>query len=374
MTKDKLKVLEVTGEPIASGGQEMFIVNVLRHMNMKVLQIDLLTPYYCDNNAYRKDVEKFGGKVICQERPFHPGSLRTDIIKPLYHYLKNNKYDVAHIHSGSITILALASLITWLCGIKKIIVHSHSTGKVKDLRYRLLKIFSYPFLRFIPDEYCACSVAAGEWKFPKSVVRKKLRVINNGVDLDLFSPNPDKRVEMRRNLGILESSLVIGNVGRFSLTKNHSFTFNVFKVLKDKIQNSKLMLVGDGELMDEAKERVKELGIEKDVIFVGRVNNVQDYVQAMDVFVFPSLWEGLGLVGVEAQGVGIPVIASTNVPQEMKLTDDVFYLPLDNIEKWVDKIIEVSSFPRKNNIDKIREQGYDINQTAEEVRKLYITD
>ena len=119
---------------------------------------------------------------------------------------------------------------------------------------------------------------------------------------------------------------------------------------------------------------MKQKSVLKNWIFVGRVNNVQDYVQAMDVFVFPSLWEGLGLVGVEAQGVGIPVIASTNVPQEMKLTDDVFFLPLDNIESWIEKIIEVSSFPRKNNIDKIREQGYDINQTAEEVRKLYITD
>ena len=229
-------------------------------------------------------------------------------------------------------------------------------------------------MRFIPDEYCACSVAAGEWKFPKSVVRKKLRVINNGVDLDLFSPSPDKRAEMRKNLGILDSTLVIGNVGRFSTPKNHPFTFEVFKALKDQVKNSKLMLVGDGELMDDAKDRVKELGLEKDVIFVGRVNNVQDYVQAMDVFVFPSLWEGLGLVGVEAQGVGIPVIASTNVPLEMKLTDDVFYLPLDNVEDWVDKIIEVSSLPRKNNIDKIRKQGYDINQTAEKLRKLYLNN
>lgn len=374
MKRGNLKILELTGEPIASGGQEMFIVNVLRHMNMNGLQIDLLTPYYCDNGGYRRDVEALGGRVVCFNLPFAPGGLRLNFIKPLYSYLRDQEYDVIHIHSGSTTVLALAALIAKINKIPRIIVHSHSTGFVKNAKYYILKIFTYPLLKYFPDEYCACSIAAGEWKFPKSVVRKKLRVINNGVDLDLFSPNPDKRVEMRRNFGILESTLVIGNVGRFSLTKNHSFTFNVFKALKDKIQDSKLVLVGDGELMDEAKERVKELGIEKDVIFVGRVNNVQDYVQAMDVFVFPSLWEGLGLVGVEAQGVGIPVIASTTVPQEMKLTDDVFYLPLDNVEKWVVKIIEVSSLPRKNNIDKIREQGYDINQTAEELRELYLNN
>lgn len=369
-----MKILEISGEPIASGGQEMFIINVLRHINMDSLKIDLLTPYYCDNEVYLKDAEKNGGKVTILNLPFQPGSLRLNIVLPLYNYLKSNRYDAVHIHSGSITVLVFASLIAWLCSVKMIVVHSHSTGKVKDLKYHLLKIFSFPFLRFIPDEYCACSVAAGEWKFPKSVVRKKLRVINNGVDLDLFSPSPDKRAEMRKNLGILDSTLVIGNVGRFSTPKNHPFTFEVFKALKDQVKNSKLMLVGDGELMDDAKDRVKELGLEKDVIFVGRVNNVQDYVQAMDVFVFPSLWEGLGLVGVEAQGVGIPVIASTNVPLEMKLTDDVFYLPLDNVEDWVDKIIEVSSLPRKNNIDKIRKQGYDINQTAEKLRKLYLNN
>lgn len=368
------KILEITGEPIAYGGQEALLSNIFKHINVSNIQLDLLTLYFCTNDSYKTAVEEKGGKLECMNLHYKPGALRSDIFFPILRYLQIHNYDVVHIHSGSTTVLALVSFAAKLAKVKKIIVHSHSTGKVKDLRYRLLKIFSYPFLRFIPDEYCACSVAAGEWKFPMSVVRKKLRVINNGVDLDLFSPNPDKRVEMRRNLGILESTLVIGNVGRFSLTKNHSFTFNVFKVLKDKIQDSKLVLVGDGELMDEAKERVKELGIEKDVIFVGRVSNVQDYVQAMDVFVFPSLWEGLGLVGVEAQGVGIPVIASTNVPQEMKLTDDVFFLPLDNIESWIEKIIEVSSFPRKDNIDKIREQGYDINQTAEEVRKLYITD
>ena len=368
------RILEITGEPIASGGQEMFIINVLRHINMDSLKIDLLTPYYCDNKVYQNDVENNGGKVTILELPFQPGSLRLNIITPLYIYLKNNRYDVVHIHSGRITVLVFASLVSWLCGTNKIIVHSHCTGKVKDLMYRLLKIFSYPFLRFIPDEYCACSIAAGEWKFPQSVVRKKLRVINNGVDLDLFSPNQAKRTEIRRKYEIGEDTLVIGNVGRFSLPKNQPFTFEVFKSLKNKIENSKLILVGDGELMDEAKERVKELGIEKDVIFVGRVSNVQDYVQAMDVFVFPSLWEGLGLVGVEAQGVGIPVLASTAVPQEMKLTDDVFYLPLDNVEKWVEKIIEVSSLPRKNNIDKIREQGYDINQTAEELRELYLNN
>ena len=141
-----MRVLEITGEPISSGGQEMFIINVLRHINMEGLRIDLLTPYYCDNDVYRNDVEKRGGKVTCLELPFNPGGFRSNIIKPLFYYLKTNRYDVVHIHSGSITVLSISSLIAWFCGVKKIIVHSHSTGTSKNLKYLLTKFFSVPWL------------------------------------------------------------------------------------------------------------------------------------------------------------------------------------------------------------------------------------
>ena len=374
MKNNKVMILEITGEPIASGGQEMFIINVLRHIDMTSFQIDLLTPYYCDNERYRKVVEDRGGRVVCFNLPFHPGSFRWNVLNPMCGFIRNNHYDIVHIHSGSITVLAFASLAARMNGIRKIVVHSHSTGVGRSLKYRLLKVLSYPFLKYIPSDYCACSVAAGEWKFPKSVVKNKLRVINNGIDLNLFSPQPDIRKSMREKLGFDEHALVIGNVGRFFPEKNHPFIVKVFTCLKKKVSNSKLLLVGDGELMEQFKRQVADMELAMDVVFTGRVSNVQDYVQAMDVFVFPSFYEGLGLVGVEAQGVGIPVIASTNVPPEMKLTEDVTYLGLDSVNDWVEKIIEVFAHPRQDNVSLIREQGYDINQTAEELRKIYISE
>lgn len=371
MKRGNLKILELTGEPIASGGQEMFIVNVLRHMNMNGLQIDLLTPYYCDNEGYRRDVEALGGRVVCFNLPFAPGGLRLNFIKPLYSYLRDQEYDVIHIHSGSTTVLALAALIAKINKIPRIIVHSHSTGFVKNAKYYILKIFTYPLLKYFPDEYCACSVAAGVWKFPTSVCAHQLKVIKNGIDLTLFSPNLQIRDNIRKRFSI-DNDLLLGQVGRLSFQKNQEFSIKILSILKRKGIKSRLLLVGEGELLDALKTLAVTENVCDDVLFIGRVSDVHFYVQAMDLFLFPSRWEGFGLVGVEAQGVGTPVIASTAVPQEMKLTDDVTYLPLDDVDKWVDKILEVSSLPRKNNVEKIREQGYDINQTAEDIRKLYI--
>ena len=153
-----MNILEITGEPIGTGGQEMFIINVLRHINMKDLKIDLLTPYYCENEIYREEVVNKGGQVYCIGLPFAPGGFRWNIMKPLNRFLKVNRYDVVHIHSGSTSMLMLCSLVARWNGIKKIIVHSHCTGYVKSMKYYLLKMLTYPVLRFIPSYYCACSV------------------------------------------------------------------------------------------------------------------------------------------------------------------------------------------------------------------------
>lgn len=369
--KDSLRILELTGEPIASGGQEMFIVNVLRHMDMTRLHIDLLTPYYCDNESYREDVEKLGGNVVCFNLSFAPGGLRLNILRPIHRYLRHHRYDIIHIHSGSTIVLAMVALIARINKIPSIIVHSHSTGFVKNTKYYFLKACTYPLLKKIPDVYCACSKEAGLWKFPTSVCTHQLKVIKNGIDLTLFAPNLQIRYGVRKRFSISDE-LLLGQVGRLSFQKNQEFSIKILSILKRRGIKSRLMLVGDGELLDTLKTLAVTENVCDDVFFVGRVADVYNYVQAMDLFLFPSRWEGFGLVGVEAQGVGVPIIASTAVPQEMKLTDDVFYLPLDSVEEWVDKIIEVSSLSRKNNIAKIREQGYDINQTAEELRKLYL--
>lgn len=367
-----MKILQLTGEPILSGGQESFIINVVKNMNMDGINIDILTPYYCKNNFYKGIIEALSGNVYSLNCKFNPGSLRWNIVYPLYTFLKGNHYDVIHIHSGSTTVLALASLIAKLSGIKKIIVHSHCTGRVKDMKYYLLKLLTFPFLRYIPNYYCACSEEAGIWKFPKSIVYKRLKIINNGIDLNLFKPQIDVRNSLKRKLNIADQTLVVGHVGRFTIEKNHEFIIKVFSKLCSIVNDSKLLLVGDGELLQNMRNLVKDLNIEDKVIFTGNVSDVYNYMQVMDVFLFPSFWEGLGLVAIEAQGVGIPIIASKNVPSEMKLTDDVTFLDL-NINIWVEQILKFSKLKRKCNAKYIQNAGYAITLTSQELRNIYMS-
>ena len=239
------------------------------------------------------------------------------------------------------------------------------------MKYYLLKMLTYPVLRFIPSDYCACSVEAGMWKFPKRIVKTKLQVVKNGIDLTKFHMDNEKRMEYRSLLNIADGTIVIGHVGRFSFVKNQEFLIEVLSLVKQRNIDVKLMLIGTGETLHEIRDLVKVRDLENEVLFVGAIPNVYDYMQAMDIFAFPSRWEGLGIVGIEAQAVGLPVIASDVIPKEMKLVDSVSFLSLNNPEKWADCIVKTVFHIRRDSIEIIKEQGYDITNTAEIVRAIY---
>ena len=193
-------------------------------------------------------------------------------------------------------------------------------------------------------------------------------------DLNLFAPDETKRLEYRKMLDISDKTMVIGNVGRFSYVKNQEFLIEIVSQLKQRRKNIKLMLVGVGETMNEIKSLVVSKKLTEDVLFIGGVNNVYDYMQAMDIFAFPSRWEGLGMVGVEAQAIGMPVVASTAVPISMKLVDDVVFLSLDDINAWLGGLNRDVLKSHVNNTDIMRRHGYDINLTAKDIRVLYTQD
>ena len=366
-----MKILELTGEPIGTGGQEMFIINVLRHIDLTDLQIDWLTPYYCENDTYRKEIEDRGGKVICFDLRFNPGGSRNNIVKPLHKFLKENHYDVIHIHSGSTSILALCALVAKWNKVKKVIVHSYCTSLAKTWKYYFLKMLTTPFFMTCPTDFLACSGDAGQWKFSSSIVSKKLQVVKNGIDLDRFHPDDSIRKAFRAKLGISDDTIVIGHVGRFSFQKNQEFLVDALSLLIQRGSKSVLMFIGVGETMNEIKSIVHDKNLDNKIFFIGSVSNVNDYMQAMDIFAFPSRWEGLGIVGIEAQAIGIPLIASTKVPLEMKLIADVEFLSLDNIDTWVDCLDREVLKLRVDNTEIIRECGYDIELTAKNIRTLY---
>ncbi len=367
-----MNVLEVFGEPIANGGQESFVIQVLEHMDHDQFRVDMLTPYYCDNTLYREMVESLGGQIYSFGLEFEPGKSRFNIGDKLDAFLRKHDYDVVHVHSGSISVLAITAKYAARHGVPDIIVHSHCAAEKKTLRYRLTKAWFYQTMMRSPTHYCACSRVAGEWKYPKSIVERQMVILKNGVDPEKYAYDPDRRSRIRTELAIPDDAFVLGHVGRFSYQKNHAFLVEIFASVLQKRGDTYLILIGDGETRADVERQVKSLGIEDKVRFCGRVDNVQDYLQAMDVFVLPSRYEGLPLVGVEAQAAGLPVVTSTNVSEELAITDLTTFLPLDAPkDAWADEVVKHEGQMRQDQSGRLREEGYDIRQTVAEIEKLY---
>jgi len=369
-----MKVLEAFGEPILSGGQEAFVFEILKNINMENLQIDCLTAYEWGNDKYRQIVEEHGGAAYELNLPFQPGKSRMNIAEPFRKFLQNHAYDVVHIHSGSISALAVMASVADSAGIGRVIVHSHVTGDKDNFRHKILRFLASLSMKKHVSVYCACSKEAAEWKFVPRYARQAL-IIKNGIDTERFAFNPVSRNEYRKKLGIDGDCFVLGHVGRFSYQKNQAFLIKIFKQLTERTPDSKLLMVGDGEDREEIETQIKELKLTDKVILTGNVENVQDYLQAMDVFVFPSRFEGFGIVVMEAQSAGLPAIVSDSVPQEVGIVDDMIFLDLKDtpIVTWVDKILQFKKHKRKNRAEKVKRAGYDIKSTAETVRKLYLS-
>lgn len=368
-----MRVLEAFGEPLSYGGQEAFVMNMLGCMDRTDMTIDLLSPYYCDNERLISTIGEYGGEVYTLGCSFRPGSVRLGAVKPVIQFLKTHKYDVIHIHSGSSSMLAILAWAAGSSGIPGIIVHSHCTG-MHGWKHSVSKVLTAPALAKYPSEYCACSGEAGEWRFSRKICRDRLKIIPNGIEPERFLYDADKRSAVRKELGIEDDNIVIGNVGRLSFQKNQSFLLYLLKEIKgaDGPDSNcyKLLLVGNGEDMAELKTKAAELGIGEDVIFTGARNNVSDYYQAIDVLAVPSRFEGLGMVVIEGQAAGLDVIASEGVPQTADVTGSVSFISLDDSEGW----IKALTAPHKRHYEynaMVKASGFTAASSAEIVRDMY---
>jgi glycosyltransferase involved in cell wall biosynthesis len=365
-----MRVLEAFGEPISHGGQESFVMNVVQNMDLTGLQIDFLTPYYCDNEEYRQKISSLGGKIFELKKEFRPGKSRLYLRDTINQFFQQNKYDVVHVHSGSTSILTIFSYYAKKNGVKKVIVHSHVASEKKSLKGNIVKLCCNYFMKNNINYYCACSGVAGEAKFTANT---NFIVINNGIDLNKFSYNKEKRIYMREKLKVANNTFIMGHVGRFSYQKNHEFLLQIFNAFQTLIENSILLLIGTGELEETIKAKVLEMGIEKRVKFIGTVNNVSDYMQAMDCFVLPSRFEGLPIVAIEAQASGLPCFLSDRISKETAITDLAYFQSLnDSPQVWAESIINNSSYKRRDMKSIICDAGYDIKDVAIVVRNMYL--
>ena len=269
------------------GGVESVVMNYYRNIDRDKIQFHFL----CDEDSTDipyDEIEKLGGKVIV----IPPYQKLFKYQKELYKIFKENNYKIVHSHINALSVFPLR--IAKKAGVPIRIAHSHSTSNKKEWKKNILKMILRPFSKLYANNYFACTEYAGKWLFGKKVVeRKELNVINNAIDLKKFEFNENTREDLRKELGIKEDVLVIGHVGRFMKQKNHEFLIDVFEKAIKQDDNIYLILVGQGPLEDKIKEMAKEKGIENKILFLGQRHDVNKLYKAMDIFVLPSLYEGL---------------------------------------------------------------------------------
>ena len=363
--KEPIRILHVIGV-MNRGGAETMIMNLYRNIDRSKVQFDFVQNEG-EEAAYDREILELGGRIY--HCPRYKGKNHLNYVKWWNNFFKNNKdtYQIVHGHIGSTASIYLS--IAKKSGAYTI-AHSHSAGE-GSLLYR---IFSYS-TRNIADMFFACSKDAGISRYGERIGKNTERciVLNNAIDTKKFAFSNERRVAMRNKLGILEDSLVIGHVGRFVEAKNHAFLLDVFEEIFKVNINAKLLLVGDGELRASIEHIVEEKQLKDVVIFAGIQPNVWDYYQAMDVFLFPSIYEGLPVSMVEAQAAGLPCFVSSNVPYETAITDLVDFISLDISPKnWALKILDNCNAERLDVTDKIKKAGYDVSYTANWLTDFYL--
>lgn len=344
------------------GGLETMIMNYYRNIDREKVQFDFLVhrSYKAD---YDEEIECLGGRIyrITMLNPFSVAYRRE-----LDTFFKQHpEYSIIHVHQDCMSSVILK--IAKNNHVKVRIAHSHSSSQDKNLKY-LIKLF---YRRQIPKyatDLMACGDKAGKWMFSGA----GFHIMNNAIDSKQYVFNPSKRRKIRSYYDIQEQEIVIGHVGRFSPPKNHEFLIQVFKNFSEK-KKSRLLLVGDGNLRREMEQKVEKLGLKENVIFTGVRSDVADVMQAMDVFVFPSLYEGLPVTMVEAQAAGLPCVISSNVPKETVLIPElVESLSLSEpVELWSEKILRMKSIKRVDTSGKIKDSGFDIEESAKWLEKFY---
>jgi len=362
-----IRVAQIIGKWLG-GGVESVVMNYYRNIDRNKIQFDFI----CDNDSTNipyAEIESLGGKVIL----IPPYQKVIKYHKELKRVLKEGNYKIVHSH---INTLSVFSLFAAKCaGVPVRIAHSHSTTNKKEKRKNLMKQLLRPFSKVFATDYMCCSELAGRWLFgDKEYDKGNVYLLNNAIDLDKFRYDETVRREKRKELNIKDDTLVIGHVGRFVEQKNHRFLIDIFNEVHKQNENSILLLVGQGPLMEEIKEKVKSLGIEDCVKFLGQRNDINELYQVMDLFLFPSLYEGLGMVAVEAQVSGLPCVVSTEIPEIAKVTEKITFINLENkIEIWTEIIFKYLKNINRKNInftDGIKK--YDIIKETTKLEKKYL--
>ena len=347
------------------GGLETMIMNYYRHIDRTKVQFDFLV--HRDFEAdYDQEILSLGGKIYHLPK-LNPFSISYHNALNIF-FKEHPEYKIVHVHQDCLSSIALKSAKKHNIPVR--IAHSHSSSQDKNIKLLLKKYF----MKSIPNyatHLFACGKEAGDWMFRGA----SYEILRNAIDVNSFKYDFEKRNALRDKYHF-KDSLVLGHVGRFNYPKNHDFLIDIFNEVQKISNNSKLLLIGTGDLESKIKEKVNQLGLMDNVIFLGNRSDVNELMQAMDVFVFPSNYEGLPVTLVEAQASGLPIFKSNNVPKQCIITPNVHSISLDkDAQYWAKEILSTyNNFKRSDTSSYIIESGYDINSNAKWLQDFYLKE
>lgn len=365
---EKIKVAEVVSG-LSSGGVESMLLNYLKHFkHPERFDIHIITQNRNDERCV-KQFQDAGYTVDIVTHKYE--SIHKNVVE-LYRLMRSKRFDIVHAHTTLTNFYIL--WIARFTGTKKLISHSHnsfvSNSKIKHTIWHVLKILN----KLSSNIWVACGHDAGVFLYGHKAVRSgKVILLRNAIDTNKFKFDESARKTIRSKYGIEDSQFVIGHIGRFSEQKNHEYLIDIFnEVIRNKPE-ALLMLVGVGELETKVHQHVDELGLTDKVIFVGSVENANEYYQAMDTFVLPSKYEGLPVVSIEAQTSDLPVLISENVDRSCNITGNIKFLSInDPPAHWADEILSIQRQERSTSVlERIKKAHYSIQEEAEKLESLY---
>ena len=366
-----IKVLQI-GMTRNIGGLETYLMQQFRHLDRAKIIYDFVNITAEHEIAFADEILSSGSKI------FGVVSRHRSPIKHYWQWLKllwstRGQYRAIVLNSNGLSYV-FPIFAAKFFGVPMRIMHSHNSGFEINisLARRILISFNKILLSIGVTDRFACSTKAGQWMFGD----EKFTVINNAIDCKKFQFDPTIRAELRKKLG-LEKKFVLGHVGRFTFQKNHAFLIDVFNTAVKIFPDLTLLLIGDAvedqSFLDEARSKVKNYGLDGRVKFLGLRTDVERLMQAMDCFILPSKFEGLPMVGIEAQAAGLPCLFSDAITRELEITRGlVKFIPLDSIDGWIDGIKFARQIERRNTRSEIAAAGYDIEREIDRLENFYL--
>ena len=360
-----------------------YIYNLLTHINLQNVQFDLyisagdIVPIFIYPRLMEMGVNVFVGTRLRNQH-----SYRIDI-ESLNTLMKEHKYDAMYVNSGHPLFTAIQIWVARKNKLKRLITHSHNSVTTKIEKERNLKkmlfFFSRKYISHNATFFLACSEIAGDWLYGKNIMKTRGRIVKNGIAIENYLFNLSERERLRKVHDIKETCIVIGLTANFTPQKNHLFLVKVFSEFLKFSSDSVLLLVGDGDGKNNILEEAKKLGLAEKIIFTGSVSNANEYYSVMDVFVMPSIHEGLPFVGIEAQASCLPCLFSDVITQEINLTDYAHFYSLENSpNEWAEKISKLLfqiSLERRIkdsilNMELIKKSGFDLKQMTDNISEI----